>query len=82
MRKQILRKQILSMILCLCIVASLMPQVAQAAVTVTKVTVDQLELPKLGAKPDTTAVAVERTNRKISSNVYVDKVQDFEPTRL
>ena len=75
MRKQILRKQILSMILCLCIVASLMPQVAQAAVTVTQVTVDQLELPKLGAKPDTTAVAVERTNRKKSSNVYVDKVQ-------
>lgn len=69
-----MKKRILSIMLCLCMVA-LMPTAALATTTVTKVTVDQLELPRVGATPDTTAVAVERNNRQLSPYVYVDKVE-------
>lgn len=70
-----MKKRILRILICLCMAVFLMPQIVLAATTVTKVTVDQLELPKLGATPDTTAVAVVRSNRQPSSNVYVDKIE-------
>ena len=70
-----MKKRILRILICLCMAVSLMPQIVLAGTTVTKVTVDQLELPKLGATPDTTAVAVVRSNRQPSSNVYVDKIE-------
>ncbi len=69
-----MKRKTLGIILTICLIFTLLPSTVMAGTVITETTVDQLELPSLGATPDTTAVAVERANRQASSNVYVDNV--------
>ncbi len=68
-------KKTLSILLALCITLALLPMSAFAAATITMTTVDQLEAPSYGNKPDYTGVAVTRKDKKTSSNVELTNVE-------
>lgn len=70
-----MKRKTLGVLLTICLIFSLLPSTVMAGTVITNATVDQLELPALGATPDTTAVAVSRDNRQESSTMYVDKVE-------
>ncbi len=69
-----MKRKAFSLIMAICMLLAIIPITAMAGTTITMVTVDQLELPSIGKKPDTTAVAVKRSDRKASNNVYVSNV--------